>query len=295
MRNVLVYAGPRGRIWVAEPNGEHKRSVAVGSDPAVSPDGRYVAYDHQGKVRVIPTAGGRAATVTTGDVQTWAPNSRFLAVEDSSLRVVVVDVQTGEEMTSSGLDWDAFAFSPNSERIAYTIHGDLYVVPTRGGSSVRLTDDHRSGTMGVAWGKPGIAFFRYTHNVGWQGDIWLTDGRKHDARQLTHVGDVGDDTHDIRNGCEPRYFSASGRELLAQGSDAHSGWLCAVKLPSGNVQVLPDLGESEALGLSRDGTSVLAASCPVYQPLATLETIHFTPGKPDVVARHVPCSASWNR
>ena len=60
-----------------------------------------------------------------------------------------------------------FAFSPNSERIAYTTDddgscdGDLYVEPTSGGSPVRLTDDHRTSPFGIAWGRPGIAFFRY--------------------------------------------------------------------------------------------------------------------------------------
>ena len=88
MPNVLVYAKPVGPqpttkpqpIWVATADGSHPRFLANGNVPSVSPDGRYVAYDSDKDVLVIPTAGGEAVTVSThAGVPSWAPNSRFLA------------------------------------------------------------------------------------------------------------------------------------------------------------------------------------------------------------------------
>ena len=303
VRNALVYAkvGPTGvnrvapkRIWVAAPNGEHRRLLTYGDWPAVSPDGRYVAYfDSSGKkLLVIPTAGGKPTAVGSADDEPiWAPNSRFLALEGSS-RVVVVDVQTGKQLRAIASAC-GFAFSPSSQRIAYTsdddgsCDGDLYVVPTSGGSPVRLTDDHETSALGVAWGRPGIAFFRYTPASGGEGDIWLTDGRKHDARRLTHEGGAfGPNV--------PVYFSTNGRELLAAGDAVHTATVWAVDLPSGDVRQLNGIGYyTVPLGLSRDGTTVLAAATTNYiTPDSWLETIPFAGGKPHIMTRG-PSSASW--
>ena len=64
MPNVLVYAKPVGpcckatkepeQIWVAAADGGHPRVIASGTVPTVSPDGRYVAFDSDGKVRRRP-------------------------------------------------------------------------------------------------------------------------------------------------------------------------------------------------------------------------------------------------
>jgi len=110
MRNVVVYAkypnyGPTGnsgpgRIWVAAPNGEHRRFLTVGCLPSLSPDGRYVAYTSGRKVLVVPTAGGRPRVLGRGDWGlTWAPNSRYLAfvrlLRLGSGEVVIDDAESG--------------------------------------------------------------------------------------------------------------------------------------------------------------------------------------------------------
>ena len=65
MRSVLIWARPDGVIRVTAPNGEHRRFLAVGHEPTVSPDGRYVAYAHERQVRVIPTASGKPTVVAS--------------------------------------------------------------------------------------------------------------------------------------------------------------------------------------------------------------------------------------
>ncbi len=284
MRNVLVYARPHdGEILAASPTGAHGRFLAVGDNPSVSPDGRYVAYVRGENVLVVPTAGGRPTIVATADGATWAPNSQFLALSEYASQVVV-EIRTSKVLTRvPAEEW--FAFSPDSKRIAYIDSRDLYVAPTTGGAPVRLTDDHNS--LAVAWGTPGIAFFRYANKRGPEGDIWLTDGRKHHAHPLTHLGG-----HFGPN--MPVEFSANGRELLAAGGYVHGSSVWAVDLPTGDARELSALGYAWPLGLSTDGKTVLVGAAMSYiAHCSGVETIPFAGGKPRIVARG-SCSGSWN-
>lgn len=304
VRNALVYAKlPRGtysgdlQLWVAGPTGKHARSLGVRSggsgEPQISPDGRYIAYQdiNTGQVRVIPTAGGKPIVLGFGDGPIWAPNSRFIAFKaGSGGGIAVAEVRAGKPVTTitavrgnirHGPGF--FSFSPSSQRIAYDESGALYVVRTIGGRSVRLTRGRHDSDP--VWGKLGIAFVRFH---GAEGDIWLTDGAGSAAHQLTHGGNY--------NGLWPKFFSANGRKLLASNPDMnereHPAQLWAVALPSGRIRLLRvHQHRISALGLSRDGKTVLADSgC-----YADLEIIPFAGGKPDVIYRGLAaCDASWN-
>jgi Tol biopolymer transport system component len=295
MQNVLVYAKPVGpcckistkprQMWVAATDGSHPRLLTAGEDPVVSPDGRYVAYDIAGKVFVVPTAGGASTSIAKGAYPGWAPNSRFLAYYGAA-GLVVFDVTTGKPLTTIARDGkeypDGFAFSPDSQRIAYTIHYDLYVLPTIGGTPTRLTNDHKS--TAPVWGTSGLAFNRFAHKA--HADIWLTDGTKQHLRQLTHTG----------ANTWPAFFSASGKELLAANPANHNGRLWGVDTATGVAHpITPWVGDLVPQGLSSDGRTVLAAiGCGgTLSPFGVLETIPFAGGKPHVIVRG-PCRASWN-
>ena len=224
---------------------------------------------------------GKGAGLGTPPV--WAPNSRriaFWAGEKPGL--VFVDIPSGK-LKVTHLPISDFSFSPDSRRIAYVANGDLYVMPAHGGQPIRLTGDRKS--LGPVWGRLGIAFTRFTHDA--HGEIWLTHGRKHDARQLTHTGDYA---------IFPAFFSADGKELLAANPAMHNGRLWAVDVPSGNARPLtPWVGDLFPQGLSRDGRTVLASiGCGgMIGPYGVVETIPFAGGKPHVIVRG-PCRASWN-
>jgi Tol biopolymer transport system component len=294
-RSVLVYAKATSatssldteHVWRARIDGRDPKRLGVGSDPAVSPDGRWIAFGRGRKVLVVPTVGGTLKTVytlhkgqpTLAGAPVWAPDSRMFGVLDSAgLAVVDPSRRTAKVLPPA----DGFAFSPNSRRIAYTARGDLYVISAGGGKPRRLTDDSKS--FAPVWGKTGIAFVRFTR--GTHGDVWLSDARPRHARRLTRTGAA----------FWPAFFSADGTKLLAANPATHNGRLWAVEVSTGKARPLtPWTGDLVPQGLSRSGKTVLAAvGCGgVPGLLGYVETIPFAGGKPHVIVRG-PCRASWN-
>src|SRR5947209_3856809 len=109
LRDVLVYARPDAltyaaynkpfTIWRAQLDGSHAERLALGDFPAISPDGRWVAFERGDGIYVIPAAGGVAKRVyTLGGIgkgtrlkaaPTWAPDSRHFGIQSYDGIVVV--------------------------------------------------------------------------------------------------------------------------------------------------------------------------------------------------------------
>jgi Tol biopolymer transport system component len=296
VRNVLVYAkadSPTNlssavHIWRARADGDNPTLVTAGEDPAVSPDGRWIAFGRGRDVLVVPSNGGTPSAVyrlhqgqpSLAGPPIWAPDSRRFGVLDT-VGLVVVDPSRG---TTRVLPLnDGFDFSPSSRKVVYVAGGNLFVISTAGGLPRQLTDDHKA--YAPVWGEHGIAFVRFTH--GAHGDIWLSDGRPRHARQLTHTGAA----------FYPAFFSAAGTRLLAANPATHNGRLWAVDVPTGKARPLtPWVGDLVPQGLSGNGKTVLAAvGCGGTPSLVGyVETIPFAGGKPHVIARG-PCRAGWSR
>jgi Tol biopolymer transport system component len=296
---VLVYAKPNAPlagytghhedVWVAQLDGSRPWKLTSGVQPSVSPDGRLVAFGSGSQVLLESTQGGPAAVLYTIGGRwpvvyvppVWAPDSEHLAIEVERGRLLVVDVVTRQRSLLPATQ--SFSFSPDSRRIVYEARGDLYVIPTMGGTPRQLTHDGKD--VAPVWGKSGIAFTRF-RTRSHTGDIWLMDAGRTRMRRLTHSG----------VGFAPAFFSADGTRLLAAIPPSHNGQLWAVDVRTGKARAItPLVGDLNAEGLSSDGKTVLASvGCGgMVSPYGYVETIPFTGGKPHVIARG-PCRASWN-
>jgi Tol biopolymer transport system component len=301
VRVALVFAKPVGSarspfghgpeaIYLASAAGDNPVKLARGADPAISPSGRWVVYRrdthaHPAGLLGISTDGGtpRPLPALSYDQVAWSPDSRLVAVAGSATgHLAIVNVLSRTVITLRvPQESYGFSFSPDGTELAFTHSAgggqNVFAVSTKSGAVRRFTNDGHSSSP--LWGRSGIAFAR-------QGDVWLMDGTGGDVHQLTHT----------RAGIYPAAWSSDGTRLLAAYPAMHNGKLYSVDVTTGAAKDLTGfVGDLSAQGLSRDGTTILAAiGCGgTSSPFGRVETIPFAGGLPTVIARG-PCRASWN-
>ncbi len=305
----MVYAEPIrdlpfGRGWhvfVAGREGGAARRIAQGHDPAISPDGRWVAYfthpDAEPSRLHFAEVGSRRSFEPdllgewNYESAIWDPTSHRIAVvmsngHESAIGVVEPSPGAPTRILVRGAAGIGMTFSPDGSQLAFVRShrsgADICTVGSGGGASSCLT--HSGWNESPAWGALGIAFERGGLCTG---DVWLMDGDGSDARQITHSGGAG---------IAPVAVSSDGRRLLGAYLCPNNGKLWAVDLVSGAARDLTGfVGDLAPDGISRDGRTVLASiGCgEAIGEAGRVELIPFTGGKPRVVA-HGPCRASWN-
>ena len=176
----LLPAGGGERVLLAEP----------ASQPALSPDGAWVAFRSQREdmlgLAIMPVSGGAWQRVTNyveDSVPAWSPDSQRLAFAsnregDRKWRIyhVWADGQNPATMLAFGR---ALAWSPDGQRIVYQgcdTQGNncgLRIVNADDGSSTPLTDV--PGDTAPAWSPDGrrVAFASYTRDGNWE--LYLLD------------------------------------------------------------------------------------------------------------------------
>jgi Tol biopolymer transport system component/PKD repeat protein len=125
--------------------------------PAVSPDGKTVAYSQvSGGVFTVPLAGGASTQVASGSAPSFSPDGKTIAFAGARGGIYKVPVAGGKStsLTKAGF---APSFSPDGKTIAYQV-GDthssskLYKVPATGGPATEVG----VGRPGLRpdWGSP---------------------------------------------------------------------------------------------------------------------------------------------
>jgi len=127
--------------------------------PNWSPDGKYIAYysDATGEYEIYLLENKKGATprqLTFGSTawkydSEWSPDSRYLLFFDRSLKLKLLDVQTGAQKIVDSARFSeigAYAFSPDSKWITYAKEGDngqsaVWVYNIAQAKNYQLTDD----------------------------------------------------------------------------------------------------------------------------------------------------------
>jgi Tol biopolymer transport system component len=113
----ILFSASRGgtvRVLSVTRDGSELRTLAAGSLPVVSPDGKRVAFIRAGSAYVMSMAGGKQTKVATGVV--------------------------------SPLAW-----SPDSDKLAYVTTGQKIAVATADGSETRPITKAYGGITGISW------------------------------------------------------------------------------------------------------------------------------------------------
>ncbi len=177
-KRVVVEA--RGEIFTipAEKGDVRNLTNSSGSaerDPAWSPDGKYVSWfsDKSGEYRLViaeqdglkPPREVPLATPTHFYTASWSPDSRKLLYTDTSLKVWVVDVETGKAKAVGRDPWMVPrrtvnpVWSPDSKWVAYAAHLDslyraIFVSNVETGETRQVTDG-LADAMWPAWDASG--------------------------------------------------------------------------------------------------------------------------------------------
>lgn len=132
----------------------------------ISRDGNWIVYECGADLWIVPAAGG---------------TPRKLAIE-----VHADDKDNGEQVLTLSQGVSEYAMSTDERSVAFTIMGELFIVPTSGGKANRLTD-RAANDHAPVWSPDGKKLV-FSSDVGGFEDLYLleSDDAEHPALSRAH-------------------------------------------------------------------------------------------------------------
>jgi Tol biopolymer transport system component len=204
----VVYSGrPSGnwniylhRIGEREPVNLTADSASDDTQPALSPDGKFIAFRSErdgGGIFVMSIKGESVKRLTDfGYNPSWSPDGREILCADESItrpedrempvsRLWTVEVATGRKRLVTGGDAVQPQWSPHGQRIAYWAidrsgHRDIWTIPAKGGTPAPVTHDEALD-WSPAWSPDGKYLYFSSDRAGgmklWRAPINESSGR----------------------------------------------------------------------------------------------------------------------
>jgi WD40-like Beta Propeller Repeat len=326
----LVYkkvVGERG-IWIASVDGSNPRLlVPRGNQPAISPDGRWVAYSGECTgldtsacdtlyiVSTTEAAKPRRLSTVVGGTITWSPDSKRVVGEWMD-KLLSIEVESGKAVEVAKGTFSGWSISPDGKQVVFArekkpegdlVSGfdvDLFVSDLDGGEPKRITEAHDAADP--VWGPTSIAFSKLIsclpgappegcrNNTWGRHELWRVQP---DGSGLRAITAPLPDRFQMQGcvGMRPVDWADVGTALLA-------GWRC--EFSEGAIAVDPDTGETrelrgegDAVALSGNGRFALVQAHRGAETPPEEERVLIVPypdGQPQLVARGA-VSPSWNR
>jgi Tol biopolymer transport system component len=308
----LVYTrhlnSSRQAVWIAGVDGTHPRLlVRQGLFGAVSPDGRWVAYNRclasQERCQtgnapfalfLIASSGSKPRLLARStSYPSWSPRSdRIVALRKN--RLVSLDLEGNLRVLEQSPATAGWSFSPDGKWLVYAkarqhtrCASDLFIVRANGGGEHRLT---RGRDIFPVWGRRWIAFSRYPTNCAYARRIWRIHPDGGDAQPVTGVPPSGSYAQGAYYGFDPIEWTPNERVLLAGLATEWGAEAIRVDLATGAFRKL----SGYALNLSRDGRYALVDSGGSEGP-QTIAAVTLADGRRHVLAHGDVAFPSWNR
>ena len=184
--------------------------------PAISPDGKAIAFTYKGSIYVAPATGGEARCITTAESYdfnpVWSPDSKSIAYASDrygnfDIFVISKDGGTPTRVSTHSANETPYSFSPDGSKIYFgaTIADpsesalfpkgsmtELYAIPSKGGRYERVL---ATPAQYIDFSKDGGSFlyqdrkggeneWRKHHTSSITRDIWLYDTSSGEHRQV---------------------------------------------------------------------------------------------------------------
>jgi Tol biopolymer transport system component len=200
--------------------------------PAISPDGKQIAFTYKGSIYVVPAEGGQAHRISPmagyNYAPVWSPDSKTIAYANDrygnfDVFTVAATGGTPQRITTNSAKEEPYAFSNDGSRIYFgaTIAdpsqsalfpkgsmGELYSISVKGGryeqvlaTPAQLINFSRDGKSFLYQDrKGGEDDWRKHHTSSITRDIWLYDTTTKKHTQLTEWEGENHDAHFAKDG-----------------------------------------------------------------------------------------------
>jgi Tol biopolymer transport system component len=268
------------KVYLAENNGKGAKSIGVGRNSHISPNGETVVYERETKqgsemrLYSVPVKKGERLLnpLTESFVFAWSPDSTMVAAATGGLNgpqtLLVINVETMKRTKIATGYFNGVSFSPSSEELVYgfstvsdyPLKSDVYREGVDGTGKVALSHDHNSAYP--LWGPKGqIVFARQlgakTRKYGPANQLFVMNEDGEQISQLTHTK-----VNPLAQGLTPLAFSANGARLISEFGGQDQSYGVAVSTVTGSEKKLTDDPETgfQAAALSADGSTILGTT-----------------------------------
>jgi dipeptidyl aminopeptidase/acylaminoacyl peptidase len=260
-------------VYVATDKGKQQRRLGTGRAPAISPDGRWVAFI------AVPGGGSSRETVVLQKLKSgsqrfvmrskaiasvrFSADSRRIAAVANGKRIRVYDIAHDKRRIAAAGDIRGYSWAPDSKRVVYgeaasddfQADSDLYVARAMGGADPdRLTTSRDA--VNPVWGPEEIFFDRFVkrEDDAPAYNLFAVDPATKDVRRLTDLT-----IPPLVSGLVPLEVSADSRRMLSvfTGTDSQVGF--TVNTRTGDTRAVDRDFETGIVGfdLSADGRTIL--------------------------------------
>jgi len=183
--------------------------------PNLSRDGKFIVYEHDFSLWVVPTKGGEPKRLTI-----FAPSDE----PQNRLQRLALTSQATE-----------FALSPDGKQIAFVVRGEIFVVNVEKGGEAKRITDHPYRDFDIDWSPDGKKLAFVSERDG-NREVYIVDIRTRELKRLTNTPDAAESN--------PKWSPTGNYVAFIRGPFGRQ--LCWVDVNTGEEKVVvegPFIGE----------------------------------------------------